>query len=147
MSKMDEEFLSRFRQRVADQEISRFFGLALEEVAPGRARVGMTCTPATANILGMVHGTAIFALIDEAFQAAVNAHGTVAVALNMNLTFHKAPGLGEKLTAATRELHAGRRTATYLIEVTDAAGALVATCQALAYRKDQPLPFRGQATP
>lgn len=141
MSDRDETFLKAFRQEVAAQGLAQSLGLELEEVAPGYAKVGMTCTPELANILGMVHGTAIFALIDEAFQAAVNAHGNVAVALNMNLTFHAAPRMGERLTAVTRELHAGRRTATYFIEVTDAQGGLVASCQALAYRKDQPLSF------
>lgn len=146
MAKIDEAFLTSFKKQVAAQGISRHFGLELEELGPGRARVGMTCKPEMANILGMVHGTAVFALIDEAFQAACNAHGTVAVALNMNLTFHAAPRMGERLTGQTRELHLGRRTVTYFIEVTDSKGALVATCQALAYRKDQPLPFgAGQA--
>ncbi len=107
---------------MAAQGISRHFGLELEDLSPGQARVGMTCRPDMANILGMVHGTAVFALIDEAFQAACNAHGTVAVALNMNLTFHAAPQMGERLTAQTRELHLGRRTVTYFIEVTDPRG-------------------------
>ena len=141
MTKPDETFLAAFKERVAAQGISRHFGLELENLSPGQARVGMTCRPDMANILGMVHGTAVFALIDEAFQAACNAHGTVAVALNMNLTFHAAPQMGERLTAQTRELHLGRRTVTYFIEVTDPGGSLVASCQALAYRKDQPLPF------
>ena len=139
MSKVSETFLQAFKERVAAQGVGQFLGTELEEVAPGYARVGMTCRPEMANILGMVHGTAVFALIDEAFQAAVNAHGTVAVALNMNLTFHAAPKMGERLTAVTRELHAGRRTATYFIEVQVARGGLVASCQALAYRKDTPL--------
>ena len=144
MSEKNEAVLAALREKVADQGISRFFETELEEVGPGRARVSMTCKPEMANILGMIHGTALFALIDEAFQAAVNGHGTVAVALNMNLTFHAAPGLGERLTASTRELHCGRRTATYYIEVTDSRGSLVASCQALAYRKDQPLPFAAE---
>ena len=139
MANVDDNFLAGFRQRVAAQEISRFWQLELEELAPGRAQVSMVCRPEMANIMDMVHGSAIFALIDEAFQAAVNAHGTVAVALNMNLTFHAAPRMGDRLTAVTRELHAGRRTATYFIEVTDPQGALIASCQALAYRKDTPL--------
>jgi acyl-CoA thioesterase len=141
MSKIDDAFFTAFRQRVDAQEISRFWKMELEEVGPGRATVSMTCRPEMANILGMVHGSAIFALIDEAFQAAVNGHGTVAVALNMNLTFHAAPKMGERLTAKTRELHAGRRTATYFIEVTNPDGRLIASCQALAYRKDTPLEF------
>jgi acyl-CoA thioesterase len=139
MNKPDETFLAAFKKRVAAQEISRFWQLELEDLAPGRAQVSMVCRPEMANIMDMVHGSAIFALIDEAFQAAVNAHGTVAVALNMNLTFHAAPRMGDRLTAVTRELHAGRRTATYFIEVTDPQGALIASCQALAYRKDTPL--------
>jgi acyl-CoA thioesterase len=141
MTKVDESFLTTFQEQVASQGISRHFGLELEELGPGQAQVGMTCRPDLANILGMLHGTAVFALIDEAFQAACNAHGTVAVALNMNLTFHAAAKMGERLTARTRELHLGRRTVTYFIEVTDSRGGLVASCQALAYRKDQPLPF------
>jgi acyl-CoA thioesterase len=141
MTKVDESFLCAFKEKAAAQGISRHFGLELEELRPGQARVWMTCRLDMANILGMVHGTAVFALIDEAFQAACNAHGTVAVALNMNLTFHAAPRMGERLSAQTRELHLGRRTVTYFIEVTDSQGGLVASCQALAYRKDQPLPF------
>jgi acyl-CoA thioesterase len=141
MTKPDETFYRAFKQRVAAQEIGRFLGTQLQDVGPGYAKVTMTCRPEMANILGMVHGTAVFALIDEAFQAAVNGHGTVAVALNMNLTFHAAPKMGDRLTAITRELHAGRRTATYFIEVTDSKGGRVATCQALAYRKDTPLEF------
>jgi len=141
MTKVDDAFYAAFRKRVEAQEISRFWHLELEDVGPGRATVSMVCRPEMANIMGMVHGSAIFALIDEAFQAAVNGHGTVAVALNMNLTFHAAPQMGERLTAATRELHAGRRTATYFIEVTDEKGKLIASCQALAYRKDTPWEF------
>jgi acyl-CoA thioesterase len=141
MTEPDERFLQAFKERVAAQGTARHWGLELEELGPGRAKVGMTCRPDMANILGMVHGSAVFALMDEAFQAAVNAHGTVAVALTMNLTFHAAPRIGERLTAQTRELHAGRRTATYFIEVTDSKGGLVASCQALAYRKDTPLEF------
>ncbi|MBM4295061.1 MAG: hotdog fold thioesterase [Deltaproteobacteria bacterium] len=145
MTAVSESFLAEFKAKVDAQGITRHLTLELEELAPGYARVGMTCAPKMANILGMVHGTAVFALIDEAFQAAVNAYGTVAVALNMNLTFHQAPKMGERLTATTRELHAGRRTASYLIEVADAQGGLVASCQALAYRRGQPLPFGSEA--
>jgi acyl-CoA thioesterase len=141
MGNTDETFLPALKERAAAQGVSRFLGLELEELAPGQARVSMICRPEMANILGMVHGTAVFALIDEAFQVAVNAHGTVAVALNMNLTFHAAPKMGARLTATTRELHGGRRTGTYFIEVHDSHGGLVASCQALAYRKDQPVTF------
>jgi acyl-CoA thioesterase len=141
MSKAKKDFLAAFRERVAAQKLAQSLGLELAEVSPGRAQVTMTCRPEMANILGMVHGAALFALVDEAFQAAVNSHGTVAVALNLNLTFHQAPKMGERLTATAWEVHSGRRLITCHIEVTDSQGGLVASCQALAYQKNQPLTF------
>ncbi len=59
----------------------------------------------------------------------------------MNLTFHQAPEVGDVLTAEAQELHCGRRTGTYLISVRDSQNRLIATCQALAYRKREHLPF------
>jgi acyl-CoA thioesterase len=101
----------------------------------------MVCREEMSNILGMVHGTALFALMDEVFQAAVNSHGTVAVALNLSLTFHQAPKFGERLTATGREVHTSRRLATCLIEVTGGDGRLIGSCQALAYRKGTEIEF------
>jgi len=133
--------LKALRQKVSEQPMAPGMGLSLVDLAPGQARVTMQTGPHLTNILGGIHGTAIFALIDEAFQASCNAHGTVAVALNMNLTFHQAPEVGDVLTAEAKELHCGRRTGTYLISVRDSQNRLIATCQALAYRKREHLPF------
>jgi acyl-CoA thioesterase len=133
--------LEALRQKVSEQPLAPRMGLSLVDLAPGRALVKMETGPHLTNILGGIHGTAIFALIDEAFQASCNAHGTVAVALNMNLTFHQAPEVGDVLTAEAKELHCGRRTGTYLISVRDSQNRLIATCQALAYRKREHLPF------
>jgi acyl-CoA thioesterase len=133
--------LQSLRRKVEEQPLAPRLGLRLVEVAPGHAVAEMATGPHLTNILGGIHGTAIFALIDEAFQASCNAHGTVAVALNMNLTFHQAPDVGDILTATAREVHCGRRTGTYLISVTDPRNRLIATCQALAYRKREHLPF------
>jgi acyl-CoA thioesterase len=93
------------------------------------------------NIFGMAHGGAIYSLLDEAFQTACNSHGTVAVALNMNVTYIQPPEPGVLLRAQAKEVSLTRKTATYAITVEDEDGNLIATCQALAYRKDRPLPF------
>ena len=137
--------LKALRQKVGEQPMAPQMGLSLVELAPGQAVVKMATGPHLTNILGGIHGTAIFALIDEAFQASCNAHGTVAVALNMNLTFHQAPEVGDVLTAESREVHCGRRTGTYIITVKDSQDRLIATCQALAYRKRDHLPFLTEA--
>jgi len=139
--KQEAEFLARLKERAAAQKIAQRLGIVLEEVAPGYARATMVCREEMSNILGMVHGTALFALMDEVFQAAVNSHGTAAVALNLSLTFHQAPRFGEGLTATGREVHTSRRLATCRIEVTGEEGRLIGSCQALAYRKGTEIEF------
>ena len=134
-------FLEKLKGQAAKQKIAEHLGIELEEVSPGYARAAMVCREEMGNILGMVHGTALFALMDEVFQAAVNSHGTAAVALNLSLTFHQAPKFGERLTATGREVHTSRRLATCLIEVTNEVGQRIASCQALAYRKGTEIEF------
>jgi acyl-CoA thioesterase len=138
---MGEKVIERIRRQVEKEPYAAKMGLRLLDLAPGRAVVEMAPRDDVGNILGMTHGGAIFSLIDEAFQVSCNAHGTVAVALSMTLTYHEPPRADATLRAESREIHKGRRTGTYLIRVTDDRGALIATCQALAYRKQQPLPF------
>ncbi|MEJ2069319.1 MAG: PaaI family thioesterase [Syntrophobacterales bacterium] len=141
MEKPAAEFLEKLKKQAGNQKIAQHLGIDLEEVSPGYARAAMVCREEMGNILGMVHGTALFALMDEVFQAAVNSHGTAAVALNLSLTFHQAPKFGERLTATGREVHTSRRLATCLIEVTGGDGRRIGSCQALAYRKGTEIEF------
>ncbi len=116
-------------------------GLKLVELSSGRAVVEMVPQKNDENIFGMVHGGAIFSLMDEAFQISCNSHGRVAVALNVNVTFHAPAPFNQLLRAESTERHRSKKTATYQITVTDATGTLIASCQALAYRKKERLPF------
>ncbi len=135
------EVLESIIRRVKEEPFARLLGIELKDIGPGHSIVEMTFRPEMENIHKMAHGGAIFALIDEAFETASNSHGTVAVALNMNITYISAPRVGTLLRAEAREVSLTRRTASYLINVTDAKGQLVATCQALVYRKGEKLPF------
>ena len=115
--------------------------LKLVDLDDGYSVVEMKFTKDMENIFGMAHGGAVFALIDEAFETAGNSHGTVAVALNMNITYTAAPSPGAQLRAEAREVNLTARTATYDIRVTDEKETLIALCQALVYRKKEKLPF------
>jgi acyl-CoA thioesterase len=135
------ELLERIAKRVNEEPFAQHLGMELKDIGPGSSIVEMTFRPEMENILGMAHGGAIFALIDEAFETASNSHGTVAVALNMNVTYISSPPVGSLLRAEAREISLTRRTASYLINVIDEQDQLVATCQALVYRKGEKLPF------
>ena len=138
---MDERIISSVAERIEIEPYARKLGLRLVDLEPGRALVEMPVQEEMGNIFGMIHGGAIFSLIDEAFQASCNSHGTVAVALNVNVTYHQPPQKVGVLKAESVELHRSKRTATYQIRVTDEEETLIASCLALAYRKGDPLPF------
>ena len=138
---MDDKIREAIFRQVEKEPFAKKFGLKLLDLDVGYSKVEMNFTPDLENIFGMAHGGALFALIDEAFETASNSHGTVAVALNMNITYIAPPPRGSRLTAEAKEFNRTNRTAVYDIRVTDGQGSLIASCQALVYRKGTPLPF------
>jgi acyl-CoA thioesterase len=137
---MEEETRQAFISKVSGEPFARFMNIRLVEVDDGYAACEMEYTEVMENMHGMAHGGAIFSLIDEAFEVSSNSHGTIAVALNMNVTYMKPPTRNTVLRAESREISKGNKTATYQITVADRDG-LVAVCQALVYRKKTPLSF------
>ena len=129
------------RERVAAEPLAKRFAMEAVEVGPGTATVAMTVDETCLNLFGMGHGGALFSLIDEAFELSCNSHGTVALALNVNVSFIAPAMPGDRLTARAIEVSRTRRTGTYDIRVTNQTGDLIAVCHALAYRKRDPLPF------
>ncbi len=138
---MDTKVIDAIRKRVEEETYARKLGLTLRKVEPGYALVEMALSDDMGNIFDMAHGGAIFSLIDEAFEISCNTHGTVAVALSMTVTYHRPPSEGSVLRAESKEIYRSAKTATYDIKVTEGGNILIATCQALAYRKKEKLPF------
>jgi acyl-CoA thioesterase len=120
---------------------AKLLGMKLTDIAPGSATVEMTLSEEMKNIFGAIHGGAVFSLIDGAFEAAANSYGTVAVALNVNVSYTSPAIPGDTLRAMAGEISKSRRISTYYIQVKNNNEELIATCQATAYRKKDPLPF------
>jgi acyl-CoA thioesterase len=144
---MSETPLDAIRRKVQEEPFARKMNIELLAIDEGYSLAAMTFTPDMENIFGMAHGGAIFALIDEAFETASNSHGVMAVALNMNVTYLAAPSPGDRLRAEAKEINRTRRTANYYITVQNQENVLLATCQALVYRKKDRLPFLEGETP
>jgi len=119
-------------------QFAKHCGIELVSVAAGQAVARMAVQPRHVNAIGIVQGGAIFTLADYAFAAASNSHGTVAVGVNVSITYLKTVVSGV-LTAEAREVSLHAKLASYTVNVTDADGALVAIFQGLVYRKDQPI--------
>lgn len=133
------------RQYFANDQFAAMCGIELLEISPGYARAKMELQPRHWNGLGFVQGGAIFTLADLAFAAASNSHGTVAVGINVSITFMKAAKTGT-LWVEAKELSRNFKIATYSIEVRDDEKDLVASFQGLVYRKKDPIPTLGAGT-
>ena len=138
---MDERVKQAIFKKVETEPFAQKFGIRLVDLDDGYSKVEMKLTTEMENLFGMTHGGALFALIDEAFETASNSHGTLAVALNMNITYISPPSPGSKLSAEAREFSRTQRTAVYDIKLRDHQNNLIASCEALVYRKEMPLPF------
>ena len=144
---MDPQLKAAIFRAVQKEPLARRFDMALVALETGRSVVEMDYDPSTMdNIYQRAHGGAVYALIDEAFETASQTHGTVAVALNVTVTYHRPPEKQSVLRAESREIHRTRKTATYDIKVTDEKDHLIASCLALAYRKSEKLPFLEEKT-
>ena len=121
-------------------QFSTHNGIELIDASNGHATAKMVVQPHHLNGLGTVHGGALFTLADFCFAAACNSHGTVAVAIDANITFMKAISTGV-LYATGKEIAKNFKLGSYVVEVRNEADELIAQFQGLAYRKSEPLPF------
>lgn len=137
---MEESKKAIYFKKVQEEPLARLLNIRLKNVDDGYALCEMVFTDSMENIYGAAHGGAIFSLIDEAFEISSNSHDNVAVALNMNITYMKAPKKNSTLTAESREINRTRRTASYYITVQEGED-LIAACQALVYVKGEGIPF------
>ena len=139
---MDQKVRDAIFNAVENEPFAKALKVNLIELELGHSVVEMQFDPATMNnIYERAHGGALFALIDEAFETASQTAGTIAVALNVNVTYVSSPQAGVTLRAEAKQISQTKKTASYDIRVSDAQGNLIATCSALAYRTGKPIPF------
>ena len=106
--------------------LSKWFGIELEEVRIGYARMSMTVTQQMVNAHNTCHGGAIFALADSTFGYACNSHNQNALASSCTIDYLAPAYLGDRLTAVgVEQLRAGRQ-GIYDMRVTNQRDELIA---------------------
>ena len=130
--------MEQMRRFAKNDRFAEHLGIELLEVSQGRARARMEIGKQHLNSLHTVHGGAIFSLADSVFAVASNSHGTIAMAINVSISYLKAVEEGV-LVAEANEVSLNSKLATYTVRVTDAGDELVALFQGMVYRKREPL--------
>jgi acyl-CoA thioesterase len=77
----------------------------------------------------------VYAVADQAFAVACNSLGTMALAVNLNVTYTAAAEPGEIIVSEATPINLGRKVSSWKIEVRGADGRLIASCQGIAYHK------------
>jgi acyl-CoA thioesterase len=132
--------MSELRKYFATDRFATGIGIELLEVKEGFARARLAITERHLNAAGVMQGGVVFTLADYAFAACSNSHGTLALAINANVTFLRAV-CGGVLTAEAREEASSRSLSTCQVQVTDEKGSLVALFTGTAFRKGDPVPL------
>jgi acyl-CoA thioesterase len=96
---------------------AELLGIYEANVGKGKASIKVKTNEHHANKLGYIHGGFIYSVADIAFELASNSHGVDAVGITTTMQFHKAARVGDTIEAIAKEIHLGRKIATYNIEV------------------------------
>ena len=118
---------------------SQWLGIEVLEIKTGYSRLRMKVREEMINGFGIVHGGIAFSLADSAFAFACNNRNNLSVALDTAINFLKPVNVSDVLTAEAKELHNGRSTGLYHIEIKNQNDHLVAMFKGTCYRTGKPL--------
>ncbi len=139
---MDPKVREAITNAVKRETFAQALKMKLVDLDDGYSVVEMVYTPENMNnMYDRAHGGALFGLMDEAFEAASQTKGTIAVALNVNITYVTSPQPGSLLRAEAKRVSETKKTASFDIKITDQDDNMIATCQALVYQTGKPIPF------
>ena len=129
------------KENIEAEPYARYLGIKLLELSEGHSIVMMKVRKEYDNIFGITHGGAVFSLLDVAFGSAANSYGTVAVAININVSYIKPSLNGNILTTEAIEVTRSNRISNFNITVKNEKDEILAVSQAVAYLKKDRLPF------
>ena len=118
---------------------SQWLGIEVLEVKEGYSKIKVTVRKEMINGFGIVHGGIAFSLADSAFAFACNNRNVLSVALDTSINFIKPVHVDDTLIAEAKELHNGKSTGLYHINIYNQKEHLIAQFKGLCYRTDKQL--------
>ena len=114
------------REMLAAEGTGPTWGLRIEEIRAGYARVSMLVRADMLNSHGFAHGGMIFALADSAFAYVCNGANHASVAAQASIVFLDKVAEGETLVAEANEVAREGRAGVTRVSVSTADGRTVA---------------------
>jgi len=113
---------------------SQWLGIKVIDIKEGYAKIKMIIRKEMVNGFLVVHGGVVFSLADSAFAFACNNRNNLSLALECNISFLKQVNIGDELTAEAIEIHNGKSTGVYSINVTNQNNQQVALFKGTCFR-------------
>jgi acyl-CoA thioesterase len=118
---------------------SQWLGIKVLEIKEGYSKIQMQVRPEMINGLGIVHGGITFSFADSAFAFACNNRNNLSVALDTSINFLKPVNVGDMLLAEATEIHNGKSTGLYQVEITNQNNIVVAVFKGTCFRTGKEL--------
>ena len=131
---MKEQLMAKFEQ----DPFANFLDIKFKEVREGYAQVEGVVKEEYQNFNQVCHGGFIFTLADVAFSLASNSHNQQAYAVNVSLDLLSSARTGDRLVAEAQEVRIAGKLGFYEMKVYRDE-TLIARCQAIVYRKNEPV--------
>jgi acyl-CoA thioesterase len=113
---------------------SQWLGIKIIEIKEGYAKIQMTIREEMVNGFHVVHGGIAFSLADSAFAFACNNRNNLSLAVECNISFFKQLNVGDELIAEAKEIHNGKSTGVYSINIVNQNNRQVALFKGTCFR-------------
>lgn len=120
-------------------KFSQWLGIKVIAVGEGYSRLEMTVREEMVNGFHIAHGGICFSLADSALAFACNNRNNLSVALDVTITFTRAVNVGDILSAEAKEVHNGKSTGVYLVNIYNQHQQQVALFKGTCFRTNKPL--------
>jgi acyl-CoA thioesterase len=132
----DELTLARavVEKMLAVDGFSRWLGIEVLELSPGRSVLRMTVRDEMINGFGTAHGGIGYSLADSALAFATNTGGFISVAMDCTISYPAAVRSGDTLTATAIEESTTNKLAFCAVTVRNQRDVIVAHFRGTVYR-------------
>ena len=139
MAKQNELAKKVVTKMMKNDLFSQWMDVKIVKVSEGYSKIKMKLRNEMINGFNVIHGGIIFSLADSAFAFACNNRNNLSMALDVSITFNKASKPGDTLIAEAKEIHNGRNTGLYIINVTNHNNEQVALFKGTCFRTQKTL--------
>jgi len=135
-----QELAERVVEKMLENDaFSRWLGVEVLEVKPGRSVIRMTVREEMLNGFGVAHGGIAYAFADSCLAFASNTEGKISLALNNTIYYPEKIVAGDVLTAVGEAVSGSNRVGMYDITVSRADGVTVGEFRGTVYRTKKTL--------